>query len=69
MYPTNENILEYKKLQIHSEKAMGFTDVSYFVSRQDSEISNWVSDSSMNSRLTISSKRTNLWESQKENNI
>ena len=67
MYPTNENILEYKKLQKYiAEKAMGFTDVSYFVSRQDSEISNWVSDSSMNSRLTISSKRTNLWESQKK---
>ena len=67
MYPTQNNILEYKKLQKYiSNKAMGFTDVSYLVSKQDSEISNWVSDTSMNSRLTISAKRTNLWEKQKE---
>ena len=67
MYPTEENVLEYKRLQKYiSDKAMGFTDTSYFVTKQNTEISNWASDTSMNSRLVISAKRTNLWEKQKE---
>lgn len=66
MYPTEENIVEYKKLQKYiSDKAMGFTDTSYLVTKQNSEISNWVSDTSMSSRLVISAKRTDLWEKQK----
>ena len=66
MYPTEENIVEYKKLQKYiSDKAMGFTDTSYLVTKQNSEISNWASDTSMSSRLVISAKRTDLWEKQK----
>ncbi|MCT7910347.1 conjugal transfer protein TraF [Arcobacter lacus] len=66
MYPTQENVLEYKKLQhFISNKAMGFTDTNYFVAKQDPEISNWASQTSMNSRLVISAKRTDLWEKQK----
>ncbi|MCG3686470.1 conjugal transfer protein TraF [Arcobacter butzleri] len=66
MYPTQENVLEYKKLQhFISNKAMGFTDTNYFVAKQDPEISNWASQTSMNSRLVISAKRNDLWEKQK----
>jgi len=67
MYPTQENVLEYKRLQKYiASKAMGFTDTNYLVTKQNSEISNWVSDTSMASRLVISAKRTNLWKKQKD---
>lgn len=57
-YPTNENVLEYKKLQHYiAKKALGFTDANYLVTRQDSEISNWVAETSMRNRVEIDAKR------------
>jgi len=67
VYPTQENMVEYKKLQkFISNQAMGFVDTSYLVTKQNAEISNWASDTSMNSRLVIDAKRTNLWEKQRK---
>lgn len=58
MYPSNENILEYKKLQhFISNKALGFTDSNYLITKKDPEISNWASSTSMKSRIEITTKR------------
>lgn len=65
MYPTQANVLEYKKLQKYiTDKAMGFTDTSYFVTKQDPEISAWASES-LDSRLKISTERVTLDKEQK----
>lgn len=58
MYPTQENVLEYKKLQKYiAKKALGFTDTNFMVAKQDSEISNWVAETSMRNRVEIDAKR------------
>ncbi len=57
-YPTMENVTEYKKLQKYlTYKALAFTDTSYLVTKTDGEISEWASESSMNSRVKIDAKR------------
>lgn len=67
MYPTTYNVTEYKKFQKYIlDKATSFTDTSYFVTKQDPDISNWVSDKSMSSRMQISAKRNDLWDKQKK---
>ncbi|MDX9814709.1 MAG: conjugal transfer protein TraF [Sulfurimonadaceae bacterium] len=65
MYPTQENLLEYKRLQKYiTDKATGFMEVSHFASMQDSEMAKWVSDTSMNSTFTRSTKRVVRRDSQ-----
>ena len=66
MYPTQENVLEYKKLQKYiAKKALGFTDANFMIAKQDSEISNWVAETSMRNRVEIDAKRE--LDSEKEN--
>ena len=58
MYPTEENVLEYKRLQrFISEKALAFTDTNYFVGKQNAEMANWISSTSMDSRLKLTANR------------
>lgn len=65
MYPTEENVLEYKRLQrFISEKALAFTDTNYFVGKQNAEMANWISSTSMDSRLKLTANRMDLKEKQ-----
>lgn len=58
VYPTMENVTEYKKLQKYlTNKALAFTDTNYLVTKTNGEIADWVSKTSMNSRVEIDAKR------------
>lgn len=68
MYPSEENIVEYKKLQHYiATKSIEFTDGNYLVTKKDPEISAWASNTSMKSSLEITTKRKD--NSSKQNDV
>lgn len=67
MYPTNKNVLEYKKIQKYLiNKALVFTNANMLISKQNSLISNWVAKTSMRSPYEINAKRKNKLLKQRE---
>lgn len=65
MFPTEQNIMEYKRLQkFIMDKSIGFTDNSHFVNKQNPEQAKWIYDTSMSSKLRIDAKREDRWTKQ-----